>query len=120
MIYVKRKLKKIEIYIEAYVDLDNGNLVIYGQDLGEKVEEIFGKSDYEYWRIVPLSQKEKVLTLLKAMTPQDRLKQLETMYKHPDIILVRLVKEHFSSDRAVSRFEEWCEGNGIAYEAYSM
>ena len=38
----------------------------------------------------------------------------------PDIILVRLVKEHFSSDRAVSRFEEWCVRNGITYEAYSI
>lgn len=116
----KKKLKKIEIFIETYIDLDNGDLVIHGHDLGEKVEEIFGKSDYEYWRTVPSEQKENVLTLLRSMTPPDRLKRLETMYKYPDIILVRLVKEHFSSDQAVSKFEEWCESHGIQYEANSF
>ena len=116
----KKKLKKIEIFIETYIDPDNGNLVIHGHDLGEKVEEIFGKSDYEYWRTVPSEQKENVLTLLRSMTPPDRLKRLETMYKYPDIILVRLVKEHFSSDQAVSKFEEWCERHGIQYESYSF
>lgn len=116
----KKKLKKIEIFIETYIDPDNGNLVIHGHDLGEKVEEIFGKSDYEYWRTVPSEQKENVLTLLRSMTPSDRLKRLETMYKYPDIILIRLVKEHFSSDQAVSKFEEWCERHGIQYESYSF
>jgi len=116
----KKKLKKIEIFIETYIDPDNGNLVIHGHDLGEKVEEIFGKLDYEYWRTVPSEQKENILTILKSMTPSDRLKRLETMYKYPDIILVRLVKEHFSSDQAVSKFEEWCEHHGIQYEAYSF
>jgi len=116
----KKKLKKIEIFIETYIDPDNGNLVIHGHDLGEKVEEIFGKSDYEYWRTVPSEQKENVLTLLRSMTPSDRLKRMETMYKYPDIILIRLVKEHFSSDQAVSKFEEWCERHGIQYESYSF
>lgn len=116
----KKKLKKVQIFIEAYVDEESGNLVIHGHDLGPKVEECFGKSDYEYWRTVPAQQKEKVLAELRDLTPSDRLKRLETMYKHPDIILVRLVKEHFSSEFAVSKFQEWCDAKGISYESYSV
>jgi hypothetical protein len=37
--------------LEAYID-NNGDLVLAGCDLGEPVREVWGESDYEYWRRV--------------------------------------------------------------------
>jgi len=116
----KKKLGKVEIYIEAYIDPVCGALIIHGLDTGPVVEEYLGKSDYEYWRIVPCQEKGAVLAALQGMTRPVRLKQLATMGDQGDWLLVQLVKEHFSSDAAISCFEEWCNARGIVYTCQSL
>ena len=69
--------------LEAYV-AKNGDLVLEGQDLGPKVEEIWGDTDYEYWRTVPA--------------------------KHVPKVLLQLIKDRFTSDLD---FHAWLESKGI-------
>jgi hypothetical protein len=42
----------IKVTIEAYFD-EHGNLVIDGYDIGKRVEEVWGDSDYEYMVTIP-------------------------------------------------------------------
>ncbi len=72
--------------LEAYID-ENGDLVLAGYDLGESVREIWGDSDYEYWRRV------------KA--------------EHVPEVLLQLLQERFSDD---SEFRQWLEAKGIGAE----
>lgn len=64
-----------------------GDLVLEGQDLGRSVEEIFGDSDFEYWR-----------TVAAAHVPR---------------VLLQLIKDRFHSE---SEFHAWLETNGIPSE----
>jgi hypothetical protein len=72
-------LRKLEAYIE-----DNGELVLEGYDLGDKVEEWWGDADYEYWRRVSRDNVPRVL--------------------------LELIKDCFHSD---SMFAEWLAEKGI-------
>src|SRR5438552_3506468 len=72
--------------LEAYVE-EGGDLVIEGYDLGKGVEEVWGDSDYEYWRRVKRG--------------------------HVPAVLLQLIKERFSSDVA---FHKWLSEKGIPDE----
>ena len=57
--------------LQAYID-DNGDLVLAGYDLGESVREVWGDSDYEYWRRVRAEHvPEVLLQLLNARCSGD-------------------------------------------------
>jgi hypothetical protein len=75
--------------LQAYID-DNGDLVLAGYDLGESVREVWGDSDYEYWRRVRA--------------------------EHVPEVLLQLLKERFSVD---TEFRQWLETNGIKAEFQS-
>ena len=72
--------------LTAYVD-EKGCLVLEGYDLGNFVEEVWGDSDYEYWRKV-------------------KPEFLET-------VLLQLIKDRFSSD---GDFHSWLREKGIPDE----
>lgn len=67
------ELRKLEAYVE-----ENGDLVLKGYGLGDKVEEWWGDADYEYWRRVD----------------SDNIPR----------VLLELIKDRFQSDAA---FAEW-------------
>jgi hypothetical protein len=78
-------------YSELLVKIDDeGRLVLYGADAGERVREIWGDWDYEYSETVPAEWKETVL--------------------------LHLIKERFA---ATSDFRVWCEERGIPSEFWS-
>ncbi len=54
---------KTSIFINAEV-IDNGDLQLSGQDVGEAPREHWGDSDYEYWLTVPREHKDDLLLLL--------------------------------------------------------
>ncbi len=56
--------------LEAYFD-ENGDLVLAGYDLGESVREMWGDSDYEYWRRVKAEHVPEVLLQLLTERFQD-------------------------------------------------
>ena len=51
------------IHIDVRID-DNGDLVIFGQDIGDAPDEIYGDLDFEYWLSIPAAEKDRVLLLL--------------------------------------------------------
>ena len=58
---------------------DNGDLRFSGQDIGEAPEQIYGKSDYEYWLTVRAAEKDKLLLAL-----------LETQYAGNGMVISNL------------------------------
>ena len=73
----------------AYIDAD-GTLVLEGYDLGKSVREVWGVSDYEYWRRV--------------------------RREHVNRVLLELIRDRFSSD---VKFHKWLESKGIPDEFFS-
>jgi len=83
----------ITISIHAHISPDGG-LRLEGDDVGKRVEELFGDSDYEYWVDVPASEIGRLLLLL--------------------------LKEKYDGDlQAVSKFRTFCESNGIAHRFFN-
>lgn len=79
----------ITISIHAHLSSDGG-LRLEGHDVGKRVEEIWGDSDYEYSVDVPASEIGRLVLLL--------------------------LKEKYDGDtKAVSKFKTLCESNGIAH-----
>ncbi|MBP9718241.1 hypothetical protein KBD59_03015 [Candidatus Gracilibacteria bacterium] len=61
------------IWIEINPD---GSLVLHGQDLGPRVEEQWGRDEYEYSLTIPASEKDRVLLeLLKEKYADTRCSQ---------------------------------------------
>jgi hypothetical protein len=77
----------IRTTVWAYIQPDGG-LRLDGGDIGERVEQIWGDEDYEYWVEVPGSEIGKLLLLL--------------------------LKEKYNGNiNAVDEFKAFCESNGI-------
>ena len=67
----------------------NGDLLFFGQDIGEAPEEIFGDLDYEYWLTVPAGEKDR--------------------------LLLALIEKHYAGNSTViSELRELMEAKGIA------
>lgn len=50
-------------FIDAEI-LENGDLQLSGQQVGQLIEERWGDSDYEYWLTVPKEHKDRLLLVL--------------------------------------------------------
>lgn len=60
---IQEESPEISINLTAEVN-SKGEFVMSGQDLGPRVEELTGDSDYEYWTTVASDQTQKVLVQL--------------------------------------------------------
>jgi hypothetical protein len=92
-------IKEIIIYDDKTVDGynvltakigDNGDFILEGIDAGKDIENFFGDSDYEYW-----------LTISKDFK---------------ETILLRLIKERFSSMRDM---KAWLEEKEVPFDLTS-
>lgn len=89
----RREEPGITISIHARLNSD-GSLRLEGGDIGERVKELWGDDDYEYWVDVPASEVGRLLLLL--------------------------LKEKYDGDlQAVSNFKTLCESNAIAHSFFS-
>ena len=97
---IKRETDEIEISLTAEVD-SKGELVLSGQDLGPRVEELWGDLDYEYWTTVSADRKLAVLLqLLRYAFPnliylQSWLESAGVRYK---VIPSEVAEEKFSAE----------------------
>ncbi len=91
----------ITIDIDAYIDAETGDLVIEGYDIGPRVGEAWGDSDYEYWLRIGRDDKPALYNSLSTDQHCDPV-QLDGR-------LLDLVVENFSNNRAVSLLEEHCK-----------
>jgi len=106
------------VFIDAEID-EAGNLVISGQDIGEEPKRLFGDSDYEYWLMVPESEKHRVLPMLsQTVTPgaeggafhEDGSPELED-----GLLLRRLEQVYGGNACVVSALMDLFRANGIPY-----
>ena len=92
---IESRGEKLSVFLDAKIN-DQEDLVLEGQDLGPRVEEYWGDSDYEYWVVVPKAYK--------------------------DTVLLWLLKERFAEGtppaafKSDSEFSEWLKAKGIPYE----
>jgi hypothetical protein len=94
----------IRITIEAWFEDDT--LVVEGYDIGKRVQEAWGDSDYEYSVKVKPGEVEKLYKLF-SVEPVDRQKLLEA------------VAARFNGNHAYSLFCDFLESNGIKSEGFS-
>lgn len=88
---------RVEVHVRA--EIENGELLISGQDLGPYVEAAWGDSDYEYWYHLDKENTEK---LLKAIDDVDDPKEA-------------LLREFYGED-GCRMLRKLCEENSIKYE----
>ncbi len=93
----------ISIHVEAY--FENDKLVVSGYDIGKRVEEYWGDSDYEYTSTVEAEGVSKLYPLLSV--PPDA-----------EALLVALA-EKFNTNTCYSEYQSFLEQHGIKYQGFS-
>lgn len=99
------KNSEIKISIKAYFDEKN-QLIIEGYDIGSRVEELLGDSDYEYFYTVKPREVGKLY----------KFYELE---KDDQINLLKKIKRNFGGNAAYSKFGKFMDDNKIKYEAFT-
>jgi hypothetical protein len=97
------KNEEISIHIEAY--FENGNLIVSGYDIGKRVKEYFGDSDYEYTTTVHAPEVEKLSALLNVEENEEAL------------LLALAIR--FNTNSCYSAFQTFLDDNKIKYEGFS-
>src|SRR5210317_1937096 len=95
----------IKISMELYFN-ERNELFFDGYDIGKRVEDIWGDSDYEYCYTINPSEVKKLYKFYK-INEGERSALLNTL------------KEHFSGNQAYSKFGAFMKKNGIEYSASS-
>ena len=99
------KLEKdnISVTVDAY--FDEGALVVEGYDIGSKVKELLGDSDYEYSVTVTKEEVGKVYSALN-IEGGDKKKLLEEIQKR------------FKGNSAFRDFGDWLDSKSITAEVF--
>ena len=97
------KDEEISIHVEAY--FENGNLVVSGYDVGKKVKEYWGDSDYEYDTIVMVGEVHKLAHLLNV--------------PHREEALLAALANKFNTNSCYSEFQTFLDENKIIYSGSS-
>lgn len=92
----------ISVTVEAY--FSDGTLVVEGYDIGKRVEEYWGDSDYEYSTVVAEELLPALYQTLGVSTQAELLNELQI---------------RFSGNHSYSQFQQFLESAGIPYSAQS-
>ena len=96
---------EIKVTIEAYFD-SNGNLVVDGYDIGKRVDEYWGDSDYEYTTTVLPVEVKKLYPLFEL--PEGSANEL----------LVAL-QSRFHTNKCYSEIQTFLDDHNIKYTGFS-
>ena len=99
------ELVDIKIYMTMYFN-DEDQLIFDGQDIGKRVEDIWGDSDYEYSYTIEPVEVSKLFPLFH-ITNFDR-----------NALLLK-IKERFEGNDAYSKFGDFMTENNIKYESFT-
>jgi hypothetical protein len=94
----------IKVKIEAYFDQEN--LIIEGYDIGDRVEEWYGDSDYEYTLVVSGDEVVKLYPLLEVNEGDKEG-------------LLKAIAEKYNTNTCYSEFRYFLENNQIKSEGFS-
>lgn len=95
----------IKVTVDAFFN-KNGDLVVEGYDIGRKVEEYWGDSDYEYSTTIAAEETRK-LCVLFDIPPGSRN------------ALLAAIQKRYHTNSCYSEFQQLLEENGIKYEGFS-
>jgi len=94
----------IKVTIEAY--FNGESLVVEGYDIGKRVEEAWGDSDYEYSVTVHPPEVEKLYPLM-GVENGDKEK------------LLLAIAQKFNTNTCFSEFRDFLDKNGVKSEGFS-
>jgi hypothetical protein len=98
------KNENISIDIQAYFDEES--LVIEGYDIGKRVKEYWGDSDYEYSITIA---EEEVKKLYALMNIQEGHKE----------DLLKAIAERYNTNSCFSEFRDFLDKNEVGYKGFS-
>ena len=121
------KAKKVQLYekrgeTSRFIDAEiteNGNLVIFGQDIGKLPREFWDDEDYEFWVHVPAKYKDDVLRALLGKFRAGNPKAVDEYkdFKHKDDVLLALLEKLYAGNpKAVDQFKDFMRAQGIPVE----
>ena len=94
----------ISINIEAYFDGDK--LIIEGYDIGKRVEEAWGDSDYEYSVTITGNEVVKLYSLMNVTVGNKEG-------------LLKAIADTYNTNSCYSEFRDFIDRNGIKSEGFS-
>lgn len=92
--------KGISIHVTA--SLQDGKLIISGDDIGDSVQELWQDDDYEYWYELGKEETHKLLEVIGGLDDPENS-----------------IKKEFSGTEGCEKFRKVCEENHIQYGFYS-
>lgn len=95
----------IRVTVEAYIELETGDLIIDGYDIGKRVQEAFGDSDYEYQTRILATDKSKLMQALGVSGDDKKL--------------LRALVKRFHGNKAYSDFLDWCTEQAIQTDSWA-
>jgi len=95
----------IKISIEIYFN-DEDKLILDGYDIGKRVRELMGDTDYEYQYTVEPEEAKKIANIL-GVDRQDKM------------ALLKEIKSRFSGNNAYSKFGAFMEKNDIKFDRFT-
>jgi hypothetical protein len=102
IILYSEELPHISIHMSMYFN-EKGQLIFDGQDLGKRVEEYWGDSDYEYTYTVEPQEVEKMFPLF-GIPNADR-----------HLLLLEIQKRFGGKNKAYTLFGDFMKENNINY-----
>ena len=134
------KTKKVKLYEERgetsrYIDAEvnkDGDLIIFGQDIGKTPHEFWGDSDYEFWVHVAAKYKDDVFRVLLEKLNHDnveadddfrdfmRSRKILWVYlptEQKDDVLLALIKKLYAGNpKTVDHFKDFMMSKEIPAE----
>lgn len=95
----------IKISMELYFK-DTGQLIFEGYDIGQRVQEIWGESDYEYYYTIEPAEVEKLYPILSVGSPDKSG-------------LLLAIKKRFGGNEAYSLFGNFMRENNILFSSFT-
>jgi hypothetical protein len=97
------KDEEISVIVEAY--FESGNLVVEGYDIGKRVEDFWGDSDYEYSSTVAAEQLDKLYDLFQVPREEEAL--------------LSALANRFNGNACYSSFQSFLDENQVKYTGFS-
>ena len=95
----------IKITIDAYFD-DKENLIIDGYDIGKRVKEVWGDSDYEYTTTIKPDDVVHLYALLNITNGNKKE-------------LLTYLQNHYNTNSCYSELQNFLDHHKIKYEGFS-
>jgi hypothetical protein len=105
VVLYKEERPEIRIYMEIFFN-EKDQLVFEGQDLGKRVKEFWGDSDYEYSYTIEAVEVGKIYSLF-GILPSDRKN------------LLLEIKNRFEGNDAYSSFGEFLMDNKVDFQSFT-